>query len=753
MTQQEIKDKLNEIYTLLESDRFDKAIERTAEFATLAGDYALQAEIDDVRGSYMRLLGYVRSGVDDPERHNVLRQLVKRTYAIADGAAIRLGETTGSREVFHMRRIDLGATALTAIIAALRREIDRLALLDEVPEGERDTQALITAHAALEQQETNLFNKVWSTVPLTDGDTALLAGLITDQALPLPTRCLVVAACLLGLLKFYDENKFALLAQAYLTGSDDEVRMRALLYLLLAMSLHRRRLAWGGTAISQRIGAMTEEPALAADIAIVQQRLAKARNTANISRHVSDDLMRDIAKASPDVQERMRTFTPGEDPDSNPEWEELMRDSGIADKLQEINELQMEGNDVYAGSFAHLKSFPFFKTLANWFRPFHLDHSMLMGDGSHVIAELMQHARLGGGLCNSDLFSFAMSLKGMMAASRDQLANTLAAQAEAMEQALADRAAEDRHRHRDRIVVACVQDLYRFFNVFSRRREFAPAFDTALDLRGLPMLGDYTSQKETLTLLAEFYLANGFYEDAVSHFNDLLAMDDTPPVVYQKIGYAHQCMQHYREAIENYNRYDLADDSSVWTLRNMAMCHRMLGDYDQAIALYNRILALKPGSTATMLSIGHTHLQRGDYQQAMHHYLQVDFTEGAGHRAWRAVAWCALMQGDLERSINYYDRIVSQDTPEAADHLNRGHALLLAGRVTDAMESYRRSLEASKGDTDEFRKQFESDRQHLERLGMQPADVALTIDAVTAGATHGTGSHGSPAPGASPAPS
>ncbi len=730
MTQQEIKDKLNEVYALIESESYRAAIARTSEYVKLAGDYMLQGEIDDVAESYRHLLGYVADGVIDPERHNVLRRLVKRVYSIADRAAIRLGEATGSREVFFVRRADLRNTTLADIAAGLKRDASRIAMINELPEAERDGQALITAHASLEQQETNLFNKIWSTVPMSDDDTQLIASIISDNNLPLHSRCLVVAACLLGLLKFYDEAKLALLAQTYISVADDELAMRALLYLVLAMSLHRRRVALGGTALEQRVSAMTEVASLTDDIAIVQQRLAKARNTANISRHVRDDLMNDIAKVSPDVQDRLRGMAPGEDGDVNPEWEQVMRDSGIADKIQEINELQMEGNDVYAGSFAHLKSFPFFKTLANWFRPFHLDHSLLMGDGDKVIAELMQHARLGGGLCNSDLFSFAMSLRGMMAASRDQLATTLATQAEAMEQARADRVAEDRHHRRDRIVVACVQDLYRFFNVFSRRREFAPAFDTALDLRDLPLLERYTRRPEMLNVLAEFYLANGFYDDAISHFRDLLACDgDTSPVVYQKIGYAHQRMGHYHEAIDNYKLYDLADDSNVWTLRNMASCYRMLGEYDRALELYDRILAFKPGHLATMLSVGHTLLEAERYDKAMNQYLHVDLTEGAGHRAWRAIAWCALMMGDTERSVAYYDRIVAQDAPDTADHLNHGHALLVAGRVTEAIDCYRLSLRATKGGPDEFRRQFEADRHHLVRLGVEPTDVSLVIDA------------------------
>ena len=32
--------------------------------------------------------------------------------------------------------------------------------------------------------------------------------------------------------------------------------------------------------------------------------------------------------------------------DKNPEWQEILEQSGIADKLKELNDLQLEGADV-----------------------------------------------------------------------------------------------------------------------------------------------------------------------------------------------------------------------------------------------------------------------------------------------------------------------------------------------------------------------------------------------------------------------
>lgn len=49
-----------------------------------------------------------------------------------------------------------------------------------------------------------------------------------------------------------------------------------------------------------------------------------------------------------------------ENDDKNPDWADAFEQSGLGDKLREMNELQLEGADVYMSTFAALKSYPFF---------------------------------------------------------------------------------------------------------------------------------------------------------------------------------------------------------------------------------------------------------------------------------------------------------------------------------------------------------------------------------------------------------
>jgi len=63
--------------------------------------------------------------------------------------------------------------------------------------------------------------------------------------------------------------------------------------------------------------------------------------------------------------------------EKNPEWQKIIDESGLSDKLQELSELQMEGADVFHSTFSNLKSHPFFLEMSNWHLPFDPRHSSL----------------------------------------------------------------------------------------------------------------------------------------------------------------------------------------------------------------------------------------------------------------------------------------------------------------------------------------------------------------------------------------
>ena len=333
-------------------------------------------------------------------------------------------------------------------------------------------------------------------------------------------------------------------------------------------------------------------------------------------------------------------------------------------------------------------------------------------------------------LCDSDKYSMLIYIASAPESQRNMLFQQFDEHREQFQE-LQSEDAQSVIKMRDNIVNRYIQDLYRFFKLFSRRREFMSIFDTNINLTEVECLKPYISDTSTLSVIAEFYFKNGFYEDAIGFYRQMVANHDADPHVYQKIGFAQQSLGKYREALKNYSRYELVDNADAWNTKQMAQCYRSLHEHDMAIEYYNKALELSPQSVNLCLSVGHCHLDKGDYENALKQYYKADFMPKAKHRAWRPIAWCSLLTGKHEQAVNYYEKIINDDTPTSQDYLNYGHVLQVMGRIAEAITQYRKSFELEKNDSEAFSELYLADAKYLvHKLGIPSSDYALMLDAV-----------------------
>ena len=419
------------------------------------------------------------------------------------------------------------------------------------------------------------------------------------------------------------------------------------------------------------------------------------------------------------------------DIEANPEWQDWLDQSGITRRIEEFNAMQLEGSDVFIATFAHLKSFPFFKTLSNWFLPFYAAHSSVvenLGAGKIALAEVVQHAPY---LCNSDKYSFCLSLGALPESQRNLMSAQLEEQNAALNEMQQTELPDDRKR-RVSIVNAFVQDLYRFFKLFSRRREFIAVMDDpGLDMTDCLPLVQVTRDAHVLELLGALYFKNAFYDDAIKCFTRLEGMDDsTDDHIYQKIGFAYENAGKIQEALNYYKRFELLHENDAWNVRHIASCYRSQGKSDKALEYYRRAEALSPNNVSLVLTIGHVLLEQNRTKEALQQYFKADLMEGVKHRAWRPIAWCSFLLSDFERALDYYDRISRDDSPSPQDLLNRGHVLLCQGNTHEAIDTYRQSLKLMEGNVAKFRAAFKGDAMELRLHGVSAVDQALIPDAV-----------------------
>ena len=733
MTLQEIEKIHQEASKLVDDAEVNDSIALIARLVTELGRGDLNDELERLRMSYTFMLKYLEKGVMDPQRHEILADIRHSLYTLNDQCYIGLMEPIAP-DVFYARRRELGNTSLVSVIEEYRDLLKQLSLAQSLLKEQGDRHAILSQLREVEAQETKLFNRVWSTFPLSPDDAGSLKLCINGDILPVHTRCLLVAALMLGLMKFYDENKLLILLEAYSLSDDSQVQLRALTCAMLSMLAHRKHIG-SSKGIQSRISAMMDTPDFEQDVWSIQAQLARSRNTENVKRRVSNELIPNIMKMRPDIIDKLKDkdsqIIDLSDIEANPEWQEWLDQNGITQRIEEFNAMQHEGSDVFIATFSHLKAFPFFKTLSNWFLPYYPSHSSVLenlGADKIALAEVVQHAPY---LCNSDKYSFCLSLGSLPESQRSLMSAQLEEQNAALSEARQSELPDDR-KQRVGIINAFVQDLYRFFKIFSRRREFIAVMDDpGLDMTDCLPLAQVTRDAHILELLGALYFKNAFYEDAIKCFTRLEGMDDaTDDHIYQKIGFAYQNAGNIDKALTYYKRYELLHENDVWNIRHIAACYRAQGKHEQALDYYHRAEAMSPDNVSLALTIGHVLLEQNRTSDALQQYFKADLMEGAKHRAWRPIAWCLFLLNDYDRALGYYDRIAQEDKPSPQDLLNRGHVLLCQGNTQEAIESYRESLRHMEGDTAKFRAAFKGDAMELRLHGITAVDQALIPDVV-----------------------
>ncbi|MBR0024377.1 MAG: tetratricopeptide repeat protein [Muribaculaceae bacterium] len=693
--------------------------------------WELNEELNRLTTSYGYMLQYLSQGVLDPQRDNVLSQILVDAYTLTDKTVISLAASQ-STHIFYQREQQYKNVKLQNLVEEYIVAQNKIQLLSSVDEANLDNDASTSLMRQCEALESDIFNKLWSSFPLNKDEEESVKALFANEQLPSHLKSLVLSALMLGLSKFFDAPKLILLLDSYCKLNDTELKLRAIINAVIIIYLYRNRINAYKDVLTA-LKSLEIQSDFEGDMQLIFTRLIHSRNTDNISRKLKDDIMPELQKLSPDLFNKIKGKTPGtidiSDIEENPHWQEWLDKSGITRKLEEYNELQLQGGDVFISTFAKLKSYPFFNTLSNWFLPYHDKCTAVtsaFGGKKHPLTGLFKVMPI---LCDSDKYSMLLSIAAAPESQRNMMFQQFEAQREQLQE-LQNEEVQSVMKMRDNIVNRYIQDLYRFFKLYSRRREFKSIFDSDINLTEVDCLKPYITHTPTLSVIAEFYFKNGFYDDAIKFYRLMVSNHDADPHVYQKIGYSFQSLGKWREALRNYSRYELVDNSDVWNTKQMAQCYRSLHDHTKAIEYYSKALEISPQSVNLCLSLGHCFLDKGEYDKALQQYYKADFMPKAKHRAWRPIAWCSLLTGKHEQAVNYYKKIIREDTATSQDYLNYGHVLQVMGNIAEAIAQYRESLALENHNEETFAKQYMADAKYVvNKLGVQACDYALLLDA------------------------
>ena len=581
-----------DIKRILYNSLADRSLGRVMAQLTLLADASHHEQLLEMQQSYKTLLQYYFDGVDDPERENIFRHLLRQCYEMTD---------------------DLCAAKTTRL-----------------------------------SSEHPIWAALWLPLRYTEEETQAFARYLKGGSVE---ACMAVSATTLNHIELFDEPKMECLFEAAVDPRP-EVSGRAWVGLMLTLAVHSRRLEFHPN-LTNRLTLLLDQPDRVQQCQTILKQLILSKETESIARDIQDNILPVISKLAPQIKKH--TGRNNLDDEQN-DLQDLLDQNGIGDKMQEYTERQMEGMDINYSTFSQLKHFSFFHKMENWLVPFDTNHpeiAVLFGLESKQLGNVVKMLLDNDVMCDSDKYSFYLNIAQIPIQLRKQLAAQLQAETEQIKDmqtttsrdALTNRYIQDLYRFchlypgHDKItnVFQLRFDFHKspLFRLLNPGGEFLLPWADYLLKHGFTeyAVSAYTKLEELgppdagICRKAGYCCQrNGLYTQAVDYYRkaELIEPDDA----WTQFRLAACLLKEGRseEALALYDTLDAAHPNHWRYLLPKAVCEVKLGHFETARELFYKLEYLFPDKVETSddyhLYLGHCCWMLQDRKAAVGHYAQ-----------------------------------------------------------------------------------------------------------------------------------
>ncbi len=733
MTERELKIQYDQICRNLEIHKLKPAFDQLEKLIKDSGLLVYLDEWRNLEQTYSYMLKYTVEGIKDPERQKVYRKLIVSVFNLVDKINDEIKTQISSKLEFEKKR---GFPESSVEVTSLLPELEDFYLHKELQElvdktGFVSSSDVLNAQTH-QQKVVSLFYYLWFKNKLDQNDIELLLAFLKSELLLKSYKSFIVTSLILSLLRYFSVDKFNLLFDAY-EHEEPEISQRALIGLLVGFYKYDARLKFF-PAVTGRLNILSENPDFKQNLERVIVQLIRSKETEKIQKKITDEILPEMIKISPNLKDKINLDSLMDDSlgeDKNPEWEKIFEDSpGLMNKMEEFSELQMEGADVFMGSFAMLKMFPFFSELSNWFMPFFSQNpeiSLMLNKDDEINSRFIKAIDSAPILCNSDKYSFCFSIQNLPAENREFMAEGMNAEMDQFNELQNDEELTDPGKKAGFISNQFIQDLYRFYRLHPRKNDFEDIFNWRFDFHNKLSLGELLNEDEkVLRNIAEYYFTKNYFEEAAEIFTFLLNNEKSGEL-YQKLGFCYQKLGNYKQALEAYKNAELFDLNRKWNLNKIALCYRNLKQPEKALEYYREVETLDEDNLNTQLNIGNCLLELGRFDEALKTYFKVEYLAPGNKKVWKPIGWCSFVTGKLEQAEKYFQKLIDNE-PNKHDLMNMGHVQWSFGRRKEALDYYKKSILQTEFSESEFFEVFEEDLNYLVEQGIDKEDVPIMLD-------------------------
>jgi len=688
---------------------------------------------DNFENTYSLILKYSIKGVNDPQRPFIFNQLIKSLMELNDKVKEYHLEMLPSEISLIKRRISGQSKIILQKIkevqddAFFSQELSDL-IADMPIEGNSDKKDEYQFHI------NEFFNYVWLSDSFTDEDIEEIRFFFSSNNHQWYIKSLIVSALTLSTIRFFNHKKILLLINIFKT-EEKQITERAFVGLMLSLFIHGERITYY-PEIEKELASLAGEKTMTDNFTkffLIQ--IIKAIDTEKFTKKFREEIMPDIIKHAPDIQDRLdlNNILPDDSTEEkNPDWSKMLGDDpDFLDKLEELSKLQMEGTDVFMSTFAMLKNFSFFRQMSNWFVPFYKENAVVMqalsSESDDFRETFLESLEKSGHMCNSDKYSFCLNVKDLPVAQKKMMLQMFRQELESINEVNEDDDMLNQSLFSKRIITNYIQDIYRFFKLYSGKNEFEDVFALKLDFHNQSFFKMYFSTNDILIKTTDFYFDNEHFNEAAEIFMLLIENGLHTQVIFEKAGYAFQQTGNYLKAIDLYKKAELFE-STTWINLKIAFCYTKLSQHENALTYLLEAGKLEPENLKIQLSIANAYLSMGDINTALNHYFKLELLASSNIKVLRPISWCLFTLGRFDEAETYFEQLLNSSQVNKYDMMNYAHLLWCTDRSEMAAEYYMRSIKQKDNTLEAFTRSFNEDKKHLLVHGVKQEEMMFMLD-------------------------
>lgn len=577
---------------LISSGRLLAAITRLKEEFQQLRDYKGLDMLDKVASTYNYLLKFLKEGTPDPQRESVLNDLREKLFNLEE-RVVRLSKAKDSQELYYTlsRLTDYSSLNFSEALGRFVSSDSAHSL--SAPGSKEYHESLTAMNIALK----DIFTVVWTGIPGDNSDLDSIVNVAADSDISFSLRCVIIGALIMNLLHSYDKARFNALMNIESRSSSEKIRARAIIGMALIIEKYKQRIA-RDTELKVRFETLADDLTFYTRMREAIYSIVKARGGMNYLRKMQLEIIPDIHKLGPDFLEKLKD-TSGEISmekiEENPEWEKMMEKSGMEKKLRRLTNMQASGADMMLSMFEQVSKNFFFNDIDAWFRPFEDWEAERLGVSSDL-KQLLELFSLNPTLCDSDKFAMVSNLQRLPDSAKTLMRSAFEAQSKELTEEMKSMMLRTKTPEFDIECYNYARTLFRFFTFFRARKEFKNPFESAPSFRSWPFIGLMLGEKEILSAVAEYCFRQGFYEDAISMFEELKSDDpgeDWQAFCIQKIGCSLEHLGRKDEALKFFIQAFEINPTDEWIAKKIVKLSYSAGSFpvetrDALIFLYRK---------------------------------------------------------------------------------------------------------------------------------------------------------------------